>query len=128
MTKDIHHHLETLRERFPEKFITPNEAFQRIRRGSSIFIGSSCGEPQHLLRSLVKFVEESPHSIYGAEIIHVWTLGVAPYTEKRFELNFRHNSFFISDSSRETINSGLGDYTPLSLSQVPPLSGGASSP
>jgi len=121
MLQDPSPHLGMLREKFPEKFVSMEEAFRRIRRGSSIFIGSSCGEPQYLLRSLVQFVESSPHSIYGTEIIHVWTLGVAPYADKRYELNFRHNSFFISDSSRETINRGLGDYTPIPLSRVPSL-------
>jgi acyl-CoA hydrolase/GNAT superfamily N-acetyltransferase len=121
MTTGDVHNLHRLMERYPEKFRPVEEVFARIRRGSSIFIGSSCGEPQHLMHSLVRFVETGTHGIFGAEVIHVWTLGVAPYADSRFEQNFRHNSFFISDSSRETINSGRGDYTPTFLSQIPSL-------
>ncbi|MBN1532080.1 MAG: GNAT family N-acetyltransferase [Spirochaetes bacterium] len=110
-----------LRERYPQKFRPVEEIFAGIRRGSSIFIGSSCGEPQHLMHALVRFVETGSHGIFGAQVIHVWTLGVAPYADSRFEQNFRHNSFFISDSSRDTINSGRGDYTPTFLSQIPSL-------
>ncbi|HQL83704.1 MAG TPA: GNAT family N-acetyltransferase, partial [Spirochaetota bacterium] len=83
--------------------------------------GSSCGEPQFLMKSLVSYVDSKTHRIYGSQIIHVWTLGVAPYAEKRFAENFRHNSFFISDSSRETVRRGLGDYTPAYLSEIPLL-------
>jgi len=113
--------LESLRALFPGKFVSCREAFSHIHRGNSIFIGSSCGEPQYLVRELVNYVENSSHSIFGSEVIHVWTLGVAPYADEKFRMNFRHSSFFISDSSRETVNRGLGDYNPLPLSKIPGL-------
>lgn len=113
--------LEHLRERYPEKFAPEDEIFSRIRRGNHIFIGTACGEPQYLVNALVEFVESYPTSIYGAEVMHVWTLGVAPYVEEKFKKNFRHNSFFISDNSREAVNKGLADYTPIFLSEVPDL-------
>jgi acyl-CoA hydrolase/RimJ/RimL family protein N-acetyltransferase len=113
--------LDLLRERYPEKFAPENEIFSRIRRGNHIFIGTACGEPQYLVNALVEFVESYPTSIYGAEVMHVWTLGVAPYVEEKFKKNFRHNSFFISDNSREAVNKGLADYTPIFLSEVPDL-------
>jgi len=114
-------HLDRLRELYPEKFAPLEDIFGLIHRGTSIFIGSSCGEPQFLIRSLVDHVESRTHRIYGSRVIHVWTLGVAPYAQKKFEENFRHNSFFISDSSRDVINRGLGDYTPAHLSDIPRL-------
>ena len=49
------------------------------------------------------------------------SLGVAPYATEKFKQNFRHNSFFIGDSTRDAINKGLADYTPIFLSQVPEL-------
>jgi acyl-CoA hydrolase/GNAT superfamily N-acetyltransferase len=113
--------LDHLRERYPEKFAPENEIFSRIQRGNHIFIGTACGEPQYLVNALVEFVESYPTSIYGAEVMHVWTLGVAPYVEEKFKKNFRHNSFFISDNSREAVNKGLADYTPIFLSEVPDL-------
>ena len=114
-------HLEKFKKLYPEKFISEETLFGRIRRGNSIFVGTACGEPQHLLASLVNYVENASHTIYGTQIIHVWTLGVAPYAKKKFKMNFRHNSFFISDSSRQSINEGRADYTPLFLSEIPTL-------
>ena len=53
--------------------------------------------------------------------MHVWSLGVAPYSNEKFNYNFRHNSFFVGDSTRDSINTGLADYTPISLSDIPKL-------
>jgi acyl-CoA hydrolase/GNAT superfamily N-acetyltransferase len=121
MAEKSEHSLEKFRKLYPEKFISEKEMFGRIRRGNSIFIGTACGEPQHLLGSLIHYVENASHTIFGTQILHVWTLGVAPYANKKFKMNFRHNSFFISDSSRQSVNEGLADYTPVFLSEIPSL-------
>jgi len=75
-------HLEKFKKRYPEKFVPEKDLFGRIRRGSSIFIGTACGEPQNLLGSLIRYVENTPHTIYGTQIIHIWTLGVALRQQK----------------------------------------------
>jgi acyl-CoA hydrolase/GNAT superfamily N-acetyltransferase len=111
--------LEKLRERYPQKFVPQEEIFGNIHRGDRIFISTACGEPQYLVRALIEFVESHPKAFFDAEVLHVWTLGVAPYTDAKFKTNFRHNSFFISDATREAVNEGLADYSPIFLSQVP---------
>ncbi len=95
--------------------------FGRIHRGDTIFIGSACAEPQYLVAGLIRYVESNPNAFFDAEIIHVRTLGVAPYTEKKFKQNFRHNSFFIGNPTRNAVNTGQADYTPILLSQLPSL-------
>ncbi|MEN6475567.1 MAG: GNAT family N-acetyltransferase [Syntrophaceae bacterium] len=121
MAEERQDHLERFKKLYPEKFISEEALFGHIRRGNSIFIGTACGEPQHLMAALIRYVENASHAIYGARILHVWTLGVAPYADKKFKMNFRHNSFFISDSSRSSVNEGLADYTPTFLSEIPSL-------
>jgi acyl-CoA hydrolase/ribosomal protein S18 acetylase RimI-like enzyme len=69
----------------------------------------------------VNFVSANPKAFSGIEIIHVWTLGKAPYLDDQFRDNFRIDSFFISEGTRDAINRGLADYTPISLSAVPGL-------
>jgi acyl-CoA hydrolase/GNAT superfamily N-acetyltransferase len=112
---------EELKKNYPEKFVSEEKIFSRIHRGDRIFISTACGEPQYLVRALIQFVESNPKAFYDAEILHVWTLGVAPYTEEKFKENFRHNSFFVGNNSREAVNQGLADYTPVFLSRVPDL-------
>ncbi|MFY9113979.1 MAG: GNAT family N-acetyltransferase [Dethiobacteria bacterium] len=95
--------------------------FSHIHAGDRIFIGTGCGEPQYLVKKLAAYVEENPKAFYDTEIIHVWTLGVAPYTYDKFKYNFRHNSFFIGHNTRDAVNRGDADYTPIFLSDVPEL-------
>ena len=113
--------LDVWRKQYPEKFVTEQQAFGRIRRGNRIFISTGCGEPQYLVRALINYVESNPTAFFDAEVLHVWTLGVAPYTDIKFKQNFRHNSFFIGNTTREAVNRGLADYSPVFLSQVPDL-------
>ncbi|RLF71084.1 MAG: acetyl-CoA hydrolase [Thermoplasmata archaeon] len=108
-------------ERYPEKFIPEDRIFQHIHRGDRIFISTACAEPQYLVGALIRYVESHPKAFFDAEIIHVWTLGVAPYTQEKFKRNFRHNSFFIGPHTRDAVNTGRADYTPIFLSQVPKL-------
>jgi acyl-CoA hydrolase/GNAT superfamily N-acetyltransferase len=106
---------------YPEKFVSQDEIFKNIGRGDKIFISTGCGEPVFLVNELVRYVESHPKAFADAELFQVWTLGVNVYTEEKFNYNFRHNSFFISDKSRDSINKGLADYTPIFLSRVPDL-------
>jgi acyl-CoA hydrolase/RimJ/RimL family protein N-acetyltransferase len=106
---------------YDKKIVTPEVAFSNIHRGDHIFIGTGCGEPQNLVSALIKYVESHPKAFFDAEVFHIWTLGVAAYTEEKFKYNFRHNSFFIGNSTRDAVNQGLADYTPIFLSQVPKL-------
>ena len=105
----------------PEKSPSEERIFNVIHRGDRIFIHTGCGEPQHLVRALVRYVESHPKAFFDAEVFHVWSLGLAPYAEEKFKQNFRYNSFFIGNNTREAINKGLADYTPVFLSQVPDL-------
>jgi len=113
--------LELWKKKYPEKFASEDVIFSHIHGGNTIFVGSACAEPQYLVQGLIRYVESNPHAFFDAEIIHVRTLGVAPYTEKKFKQNFRHNSFFIGDTTRDAVNTGQADYTPILLSQLPSL-------
>jgi len=113
--------LDGWKERFPEKFVTPDQAFSHIHRGDRIFVGTGCGKPQFLVEEMVRYVKDHPKAFFDAEVLHVWTLGVAPYVHEEFKRNFRHNAFFISANTREEVNQGLADYTAIFLSQVPDL-------
>ena len=113
--------LASFKKAYPEKFVSEDEIFSHIRRGDHIFVASGCGEPQYLVQAMIRYVESHPKAFFDAEIIHIYSLGLAPYTGAKYKANFRHNSFFIGNSTRDSINAGMADYTPISLSQVPSL-------
>jgi acyl-CoA hydrolase/GNAT superfamily N-acetyltransferase len=113
--------LEEFNKTYPEKFLPPEVIFSHIHAGDRIFIGTGCGEPQFLVAELVNYVNNNPKAFFDAELIHIWTLGVAPYTDEKFQDNFRLDSFFVGDSTRNPVNRGAADYTPIFLSSVPDL-------
>ena len=113
--------VEEMRKKFPEKFVPEERVFDAIRKGDHLFVGTGCGEPQHLISALADYVDSHPKAFFDTEVFHVWSLGVAPYADDKFKRNFRHNSFFIGDNTRDAVNTGLADYTPIFLSQVPDL-------
>jgi len=103
------------KEKYKEKVSTAAVAMKLIKSGNSIFIGTGCGQPQHLVNALVEY---SSH-IYDAHIIHLLTMGAAPYADEKFREKFKMNSFFIADNVRDALNKGIGDYTPIFLSEIP---------
>ncbi len=113
--------LAALKAKVPQKFLREDKIFRKIRRGDHIFISSGCGEPQHLVRAMVEYIEANPTAFFDAEVFQLWTLGATPYADKKFQRNFRLNSFFIASQNREAVNAGLADYTPISLSQLSQL-------
>jgi acyl-CoA hydrolase/GNAT superfamily N-acetyltransferase len=113
--------IEGIKAIYPEKFPAEERIFSSIHPGNRIFIGTGCGEPQCLVRALINYVRSHPKAFFDAELLQVWTLGVAPYADEKFKENFRHNSFFIGNNTRDAVNRGLADYTPVFLSQVPGL-------
>jgi len=103
------------KEKHKDKISIAAVAMKLIKPGNSIFIGTGCGQPQHLVNALV---EHSNH-IYDAHIIHLLTMGAAPYANEVFREKFKMNSFFIADNVRDALKKGVGDYTPIFLSEIP---------
>ncbi len=113
--------MEAFRNTYPEKFGTEKAIFGKIKLGARIFVSTACGEPQYLLKALVRYIDAYPNAFLDAELFQIVTLGVGPYNAAKYKQNFRNNSFFISESTREAVNNGEADYTPAFMSEVPAL-------
>ena len=113
--------IKELRDRYPEKFGSEKAIFGNIKLGARIFVSTACGEPQYLLKALVGYIESYPKAFLDAELFQVVTLGVGPYNAAKYKQNFRNNSFFISETTRNAINRGEADYTPVFMSEIPTL-------
>jgi len=103
------------KKKYPDKVADASSAMKLIKSGSHIFIGTGCAQPQHLVGALV----EHSAGIRDAHIIHLLTMGTAPYADERFREKFKTNSFFIADNVRDALERGIGDYTPIFLSDIP---------
>jgi len=104
-------------ERFAAKRMSTKDAVARVPRGKNIFIGSGAAMPAKLVEELVA---QAPHFADNT-IVHIMTLGPAPYVEPEHVDRFRHNAFFIGPNVREAVHEGRADYTPIFLSQVPSM-------
>ncbi len=114
--------MDDLKTTYPEKFTSEEKAFRHIQRGNKIFIGTAAGEPKHLVRSLMEYLNHNPLAFFDVDIYHVWTLqdDTDVFFEK-YKRNFRIKSFFIGDPNRDAVNKGNADYTPVFTSRIPDL-------
>jgi acyl-CoA hydrolase/GNAT superfamily N-acetyltransferase len=102
---------------YEERRKSLDEALKAVKRGNRVFLGTACAEPQYLVEGLI----ERASKLHDVQILHFVTLGKARYTEKLFDNRFRHNAFFIGPNTREAINEGRADYTPIFISEIPDL-------
>lgn len=105
------------REKIEDKITTAEKAIKHINRGDHVFIGSGCAIPQLLIQEMIAYADY----LGDVKILHILSLGSAPYVDARFTNIFRHNAFFIGPNVREAISKGNADYTPLHLSEIPRL-------
>lgn len=106
-----------LKSAFPQKVVTAAEAMTKIARGSRVFIGTGCGEPQHLIHAMVKDVAVQDIVVYQMLSNTLSQYVDNPDFMERFSLKL----FFISASLRKAAFEGKIDYLPTYLSQIPRL-------
>jgi acyl-CoA hydrolase len=102
---------------FASKVSTASGAIGLIRAGRRILIGSGAAEPVTLVNALA---EDGAH-LADNEIVHLLTLGPAPYVRPEFAGRFRHSAFFIGPNVRKAVQDGRADYIPVFLSEIPEL-------
>jgi acyl-CoA hydrolase/GNAT superfamily N-acetyltransferase len=105
------------RDRCRDKIVAAGRAIAHIRRGDRILISGGSTVPLGLLPHLVD--EKAPTG--DNEILHLLTLGAAPYVDPQCESRFRHNALFIGSNVRQAVTEGRADYTPVFLSEIPQM-------
>ncbi|VAW37852.1 4-hydroxybutyrate coenzyme A transferase [hydrothermal vent metagenome] len=104
-------------EKYSDMIATARGALARLRPGQRVFVGTGCAEPL----ALVSAMTDRAGQLADVEIIQLITKGDAPYADKRLADCFTINSFFIGSNVRNMIQEGLGNYTPILMSDVPRL-------
>jgi 4-hydroxybutyrate CoA-transferase len=102
---------------YKKKLRTPDEALRCVQSGMRVYIQPGCAEPETLVEALI---QRAPY-VQDVEIVHMMTMGSAPYVAPEMEGHFRHNAVFIGSNVREAINEGRADYTPVYLSEIEEL-------
>ncbi len=100
-----------------DKVISAEEAIGKIRGGSRVFIGSGCGEPQHLIHALIR----GP-GLQDVLIYQMLSFTLSKYVDNPdFLERFALKLFFISAPMRKAAFEGKIDYVPVYLSEIPEL-------
>jgi len=107
-------------DKYIENKRAAREALSLIRPGQRVFIGSSCGEPQHLVREL----SELSAQYKDIEIVRLMTLETTPLSliankTKDHSLNLR--SFYLGSAKAKGIARNMRFITPINMSAIPRL-------
>ncbi|MFZ5896952.1 MAG: GNAT family N-acetyltransferase [Myxococcota bacterium] len=105
------------KQRYQSRVTSAAAAIRKILPGRRILIGSGAAEPTTLVEALVR---DGTH-LSDNEIVHLLTLGPAPYVQPEFAGRFRHSAFFIGRNTREAVQTGRADFIPVFLSEIPKL-------
>ena len=107
----------SLQADYREKLLTADEALLCVQSGMRVYIQPGCAEPETLVEALIR---RAPF-VQDVEIVHMMTMGSAPYVAPEMAGHFRHNAMFIGGNVREAVNEGRADYTPIYLSEIEEL-------
>src|SRR5512140_2555808 len=99
---------------YKKRLKTADEALKCVKSGMRVYIQPGCAEPETLVEALIRRAPE----LHDVEIVHMMTMGCAPYVSPEMAGHFRHNAVFIGGNVREAINDGRADYTPIYLSEI----------
>ena len=88
-----------------------------LKNGYRIFLGSGAACPHTLIDQFL----EACRYFTDLELIYLLTIGRTPWTDPKYEPNFRVNAFFLNQGTRDAVLSGRADYTPCFLSDIPAL-------
>ncbi|MGD9367963.1 MAG: GNAT family N-acetyltransferase [Desulfobacteraceae bacterium] len=97
--------------------VNAEEAISKLKNGNRVFIGSGCGEPQHLIHSMV-----SNRELQDIMIFQMLSYSFERYLKDPDFLNrFALKLFFVTISMRQAAFDGKIDYIPIYLSEIPRL-------
>ena len=96
------------------------DAIKLIKPGQRVFIGSSCGEPQYLIRTL----SEASSRLTDIEIVRLLALENTPLTliaNKTLDHSLNIRSFYLGSAKPQGLARNKRFITPMNLSAIPRL-------
>ena len=94
---------------------TADEAVRSIKSGDRVAFAHAAAEPRLLVEAMVK----NAAAYKSVEICHMVTLGKGEYSKPEYKENFTFNGWFASETTRESIALGHGDFTPVFFHEIP---------
>ena len=96
---------------------TAEVAVSGVKSGDRVFIHGMAAAPSELIEALVNRADE----LLNVEITHLHTEAPAPYIDPKYRGIFYTRALFVGANVRPGIATGMVDYVPVFLSEVPRL-------
>ncbi len=109
--------MEDWKTHYRDQILSSHDAVKAVKPGHRVFLGTGCAQPNSLVQSLTDRHAE----LNDVELIQLFTMGEAPYADKKMIDHFKVNTFFVSRNVRNLVKEGFGSYTPIFLSDIPKL-------
>jgi len=107
-------------DNYVEKKRSGENAISMIKPGQRVFIGSSCGEPQYLVRKLA----QASDTFTDIEIVRLLSLESTPLTliaDETKDQSFNIRSFYLGSAKTKSLAKNKRFITPMNLSAIPHL-------
>ncbi|MBW2574855.1 MAG: GNAT family N-acetyltransferase [Deltaproteobacteria bacterium] len=107
-------------DNYVEKKRSGEKAINLIKPGQRVFIGSSCGEPQHLVTELAA----ASQRFTDIEIVRLLSLETTPLTliaNRTKGQSFNIRSFYLGSAKPKSLVKNKRFITPMNLSEIPRL-------
>ncbi len=102
---------------YKDKLTTVEEALQAVQSGDNVTLSHAAGESLILTNALVARAAE----LENVTVHHFLMLGPAQFCRPEMRRHIHHNSLFVGPHTREAVNRGWADFTPVFFSEVPRL-------
>ena len=102
------------------KLKTADEAVRMIRSGQRVFVGSACGEPQHLVDALLRYKD----GISDLEVMRMLSLEGAItslFSDRDYGHNFTVRSIYQGAGTTEALAGSKRFLAPMNISTIPRL-------
>lgn len=96
------------------KVVTASEAVSVVKSNDRVFFQGACMTPNLLIDTLCERYKE----LENVEIIEIHTHGEAKYTQEPYSDAFRVHSCFVGANVRAGVDTKVGDYIPVFLSEI----------
>ena len=97
-------------------YVTAEEALRSIQSNQRVFLQGSAATPVHLINKLF----EQKNRLQNVELVSITQQGVN-MNDPSLAGHFFINSLFVSECNRKAVNSAMGDYVQVFLSEIPLL-------
>ena len=99
---------------YRNKLVSAEEAVKAVNSDDLVIFQHACAEPRSLVEALVK-----RRDLHGVRIAHMVPVGPCEYAQPGMERFFWHNAYFVGKPTRQAVNEGRADFTPLFFHELP---------